>query len=54
MIHLLRNRNFYLVLAADMAIFALSLLLAYTVRYAFAIPASEWRSILLVLPGCWR
>jgi FlaA1/EpsC-like NDP-sugar epimerase len=50
MIHLLRNRNFYLVLAADMAIFALSLLLAYTVRYAFAIPASEWRSILLVLP----
>jgi FlaA1/EpsC-like NDP-sugar epimerase len=50
MIHQFRNRNVYLLLCLDAIIFAVSILLAYTVRYTFAIPPSEYRRILVVLP----
>ena len=46
----LRNRNFYIVIGIDLAMFAASMMLAYSVRFSFAIPGEEWRRIALILP----
>ncbi len=51
MFNQLRNRNFYIVLGGDLALFVISLILAYGLRYSLAIPLKMWKSILLVLPG---
>ena len=50
MIHQLKNRNFYVILGADLVFFAVSLVLAYGVRFSLAIPAVEWHRILYLLP----
>jgi FlaA1/EpsC-like NDP-sugar epimerase len=50
MIRLLKNSNFYFVLCADIVLFAISLILAYAVRFSFEIPAEEWQSIFAILP----
>jgi len=50
MIHQLKNRNFYLLVLADSILFVASLFLAYAVRFAFSIPNSQCRYILMVLP----
>lgn len=50
MLNQLKNRNFYIVLFADLAMFAISLLLAYAIRFAFAIPSHELHRFFLILP----
>jgi len=50
MIQQFRNRNFYLLVLADSILFMGSLALAYLVRFAFAIPHSEFRRITTLLP----
>jgi len=50
MLNQLKNRNFYVILAGDLALFVASLVLAYGVRYSLDIPPSQWRRILILLP----
>ncbi|MBM4047380.1 MAG: polysaccharide biosynthesis protein [Planctomycetes bacterium] len=50
MIHQLKNRNFYIVMAVDWVIFTVSLTLAYMARLGFAIPPEYRDSMLAVLP----
>ncbi len=50
MIHQLRNRSFYLVFAADIVLFAASLIMAYVVRFSFVIPQVAINEIKGVLP----
>lgn len=50
MLHQFKHRNVYVVLAADLAIFVASLILAYGVRYSLDIPPSEWHRIRILLP----
>ncbi len=50
MIHQFKNRNFYVILGADLAFFAASLILAYGIRFSLAIPDAEWHRILFLLP----
>ena len=50
MIQQFKNRNFYVILGADLAFFAASLILAYFIRFSLDIPAVEWRRILFLLP----
>jgi FlaA1/EpsC-like NDP-sugar epimerase len=50
MMYQLKNRNFYVLLLADAALFGASLFFAYIVRFSFAIPPSEFHYILAVLP----
>jgi FlaA1/EpsC-like NDP-sugar epimerase len=45
-----RNKNFYILAAADMLFFGLSLFLAYALRFSFNIPPSEMRRFLHILP----
>lgn len=46
---LLRNKNFYFVLTADCALFILSLISAYALRFSLFIPYREWHQILALL-----
>ncbi len=50
MIRQFKNRNFYIVLCADLVSFAVSLLLAYGIRFAFEIPPYELYRFFLILP----
>ncbi len=50
MINQLKKRNFYLLLAADIAVFILSLVLSYVVRYTCNIPHDEFRRIVEIMP----
>ena len=50
MFHQLKNRNFYIILGADLLFFAASLILSYGLRFSFSIPAWIWRDIFLLLP----
>ncbi|MBM4043569.1 MAG: polysaccharide biosynthesis protein, partial [Planctomycetes bacterium] len=50
MIHQLKNRNFYIVMAVDWVMFTVSLTLAYMARLGFAIPPEYRDSMLAVLP----
>ncbi|NCA81153.1 MAG: polysaccharide biosynthesis protein [Opitutae bacterium] len=50
MLQQFKNRNFYVILGADLAFFAASLILAYSIRFSLDIPAVEWRRILFLLP----
>jgi FlaA1/EpsC-like NDP-sugar epimerase len=50
MLNQLHNRNFYILLAADLAFFTLSLALAYAIRFTFNIPADEWAQWAGLLP----
>ncbi|MEI6515493.1 MAG: polysaccharide biosynthesis protein, partial [bacterium] len=50
MLNQLKKRNFYLLLSADIAVFAVSLVLSYFVRYTFDIPLAEFHRILEILP----
>ena len=50
MIQQLKNRNFYVVLAGDLVLFAASLLLAYGLRFSLDIPDVEWKRIGFLLP----
>ena len=50
MIKQLKNRNFYVVLCADLVLLVVSLVLAYDVRFAFDIPDYEWDHIIVILP----
>ena len=50
MIHQFKNRNFYVILGGDLALFAASLILAYGLRFSLAIPPGEWARILFLLP----
>lgn len=50
MINQFRNRNFYLLVFADIIFFVVSLFMAYTARFTFTIPYSEYHNILVVLP----
>ncbi len=50
MLNQLTKRNFYLLMAADIAVFAVSLVLSYFVRYTFDIPLAEFRRIIEILP----
>jgi len=50
MLNQLTKRNFYLLLAADIAVFVVSLVLSYFVRYTFDIPPAEFRRIIEILP----
>ena len=50
MIHQLKNRNFYVVMAVDWVIFTVSLTLAYMARLGFDLPASERVALLSILP----
>jgi FlaA1/EpsC-like NDP-sugar epimerase len=51
MIHQFKNRNFYVVLGADLVCFTASLILAYGLRFSLEIPAKEWNHIFFLLPG---
>jgi FlaA1/EpsC-like NDP-sugar epimerase len=46
----LKNRNFYIVLGADLVMFVASLIFAYGLRFSLAIPAKDWTRILYLLP----
>ena len=50
MIQQLKNRNFYVILVGDLALFAASLILAYGLRFSLDIPAKDWGRILFLLP----
>ena len=50
MLQQLKNRNFYIILGADLAFFAASLIFAYGLRFSLAIPADEWARIRFLLP----
>jgi len=50
MIHQFKNRNFYLLVSADIILFVVSLFLAYAARFTFNIPYDEFRRIAVVLP----
>ena len=50
MIQQLKNRNFYLILCADISLFAASLMMAYAVRFAFEIPSNEWQHFIGIVP----
>ena len=50
MIHQFKNRNFYIILAGDLVLFAASLILAYGLRFSLDIPAKDWDRILFLLP----
>jgi FlaA1/EpsC-like NDP-sugar epimerase len=50
MMNQFRNPKFYFLIMLDAILFVASILLAYAVRYTFAIPHSEYHRILLVLP----
>ena len=50
MIHQLKNRNFYVILAGDLALFAASLILAYGLRFSLDIPEKDWIRIFFLLP----
>lgn len=50
MIHQLKNRNFYVILAGDLVLFAASLVLAYGLRFSLDIPAKDWERIFFLLP----
>ena len=50
MLQQLKNRNFYIILGADLAFFAASLIFAYGLRFSLAIPADEWVRIRFLLP----
>ena len=50
MINQLRNRNFYLLVTADIGLFITSIFMAYAVRFSFYIPHAEYHQILVVLP----
>ncbi len=50
MFHQFKNRNFYIILGADLLFFAASLILAYGLRFSLAIPDEEWARILFLLP----
>ena len=50
MIHQLKNRNFYVILAGDLVLFAASLILAYGLRFSLDIPAKDWERIVFLLP----
>ena len=45
-----RNLHFWIILVADVCLFAVALVLAYVVRYSAAIPAAEFHAIQMVLP----
>ncbi|MEI6168431.1 MAG: nucleoside-diphosphate sugar epimerase/dehydratase [bacterium] len=50
MIHQLKNRNFYLLVGADIIFFVVSLFMAYAARFTCAIPHGEYHNILVILP----
>jgi FlaA1/EpsC-like NDP-sugar epimerase len=50
MLNQLRNKNFYLLLFLDIALFTASLFLAYNVRFAFGIPPAEFAGLVAILP----
>mgnify|MGYP001108070106 CR=1 FL=1 len=50
MLQQLKNRNFYIILGADLLFFAASLILAYGLRFSLAIPPQEWARIRFLLP----
>ena len=50
MLQQFKNRNFYIILGADLAFFAASLVFAYSLRFSLAIPADEWARIRFLLP----
>ena len=50
MIHQFKNRNFYVVLAGDLVLFAASLILAYGLRFSLDVPAADWKRIAFLLP----
>ena len=50
MLHQFKNRNFYVILAGDLALFAASLILAYGLRFSLNIPAKDWGRIVFLLP----
>jgi FlaA1/EpsC-like NDP-sugar epimerase len=50
MIHQFKNRNFYVILAGDLLLFAASLILAYGLRFSLDIPEKDWSRILFLLP----
>lgn len=50
MIHQFKNRNFYVILGGDLALFTASLILAYGLRFSLDIPDQEWTRILFLLP----
>lgn len=50
MFHQLKNRNFYVILGADLLLFCASLILAYAIRFAMIIDAGAWVQILGLLP----
>ena len=50
MIQQFKNRNFYVILAGDLVLFAASLFLAYGIRYSLDVPPAILRSIFLLLP----
>ncbi len=50
MIQQFKNRNFYVILGADLVFFAASLILAYGLRFSLAIPDEEWGQITQLLP----
>ena len=50
MLHQFKNRNFYIILGGDLLFFAASLVLAYGLRFSFAVPDRVWVDILTLLP----
>ena len=50
MLHQFKNRNFYIILVADLLFFAASLVLSYGLRFSFAIPDRIWTDIFVLLP----
>lgn len=50
MIQQFKNRNLYVVLAADMVSFIASLILAYGLRFSLDIPDKDWERIFQLLP----
>ena len=50
MIQQLKNRNLYVVLAADVVSFIASLILAYGLRFSLDIPGKDWERIVQLLP----
>ena len=50
MLHQFKNRNFYIILGADLLFFAASLILAYGLRFSLAIPEQEWARVIFLLP----
>jgi len=48
--HQLKNRNFYIVLGIDLALFAVALAGAYLIRFEFALGPGHAEQILRLLP----